>query len=443
MLTRWNYEDIKKYQHPLIRLKIGGTDGTTIDGDHIMAGSVSYKGGASSGGSLEPGGCIVGSLTFALYNYDNEYTDLITSGAQVDFYIGYGIPGVNAKYVRAARCYISEWTHKRGSITVTAYDALRKADKTKWTTWSFPMTVSSIIRTAANEAGFTVTGLSNMAGGSISVDLRTLNEDGTYTDPDISMTCRQAISEALKLSGNFGYCNQNGALTVGWFDWDNPALTIEDTFSASFAGARSYTGVQVGTNPVSGTSEYLYALGSNSFLTDDNAAAVEARLVTALVGHTFDCGSAGILQNPNLVPGDVVILQTPMGDKTVPITSITLKGSMIENISCEAQSYDEAEDERTDASTDAMAEQIEDLGDLDAAELSGLNDKITDINNTISGLKDDDTKMQDTLNDHESRIKTLEDEGGGGCSCKYKIEVIASADYPPTTIDEKTVYFVY
>lgn len=419
MKSTFNESTISKYPHPYIRLVVNGT---TITADDIVAGSFSYKGGASSGGSLEPGGCIVGSIGFAVYNYDSKYSNIVTEGASVKAYIGYGQTMKTATYALIATGTIAEWNIKRGTISVTAYDNLRQADKTMWTNWSFPMTVSEIIESAANEAGITVSSLPS-SGGSISVDLRTINEDGTYTDPTISMTCRQAISEALKLSGNFGYCNASGALKCGWFNWGTTAATIEDTFSASFTGAREYTGVQVGTRETLGTAEYLFALSSNNFLTDDNAADVESRLYDALVGYSFDCGGAGIIQNPNIEPGDIVTLVTPMGTKVVPITAITLKGSMVEQISCEATSYDEAEDERDDASNESLAEQIYDGNfDIDTSELEKA------INTNKQGVSD-----------NSDAIKALQTQLGG-----YSIVVISNTNYTALTIkDTHTIYFVY
>lgn len=419
MRSVFNESTIAKYPHPYIKLSVSGT---TIMADDVVAGSFSYKGGASSGGSLEPGGCIIGSIGFAVYNYDGKYSDIVKEGAIVTAYIGYGQSMDSAAYRQIARGIIAEWNIKRGTISVTAYDYLRKADKKMWTKWSFPMTVSEIIQSAAQQAGIGIASLPS-EGGSISVDLRTLNEDGTYSDPTISMTCRQAISEALKLSGNFGYCGANGALKCGWFNWGTSAKTIEDTFSASFAGARSYTGVQVGTRDVKGTSDYLFALSSNNFLTDDNAEEVESRLYDALVGYSFDCGSAGIIQNPNIEPGDVITLVTPMGTKTVPITAITLKGSMVEQISCEATSYDEAEDERTDATNDALAKTL-DSGDFDF--------DTTELEQEIATNKQG-------VSDNSDAIKALQTALGG-----YSIVVISSTDYAAlTTKDVDTIYFVY
>lgn len=405
-------ETIAKYQHPHVKLTVAGTSIPTKD---IVAGSFSYKGGASSGGTLEPGGCIIGSVGFALYNYDGKYTDLITDGATVSAYIGYGTSPDTATWAKCAQAYVSEWTIKRGTITVTAYDDLRKADKTMWPgPSSWPTTVKDIINSATEAAGITLK-QSPPSGGGISVDLRTKNEDGTYTDPDISMTCRQAISEALKLSGNFGYCDYSGGLVCDWFDWDDPALTITDTFSASFASAKSYTGIQVGTRDVVGSDEYMFALSSNNFLTDDNAEAVESRLYNALVGHTFDVGTAGILQNINLQPGDVVTLVTPMGTKKIPITSIALKDSMIEQITCEANSYDAAEDQRQDASNNALAEDV----------LGG------DFNFDTSALETQIEQAQTTAD------KALAALGG------YSIAVLSDTQWAETTPANNTVYFIY
>lgn len=423
MKSTFNESIIAKYPHPYIRLTVGGT---TITADDIVAGSFSYKGGASSGGNLEPGGCIIGSIGFAVYNYDGKYSGIVTEGASVEAYIGYGRTMDTASYNKIATGTIAEWNIKRGTISVTAYDNLRQADKAYWTTWSFPMSVNEIITAAANDAGISVATLPSH-GGSIPVDLRTENEDGTYTDPTISMTCRQAISEALKLSGNFGYCDENGDLKCGWFNWNSPAATIEDTFSASFAGARSYTGVQVGTEPVQGTSDYLFALSSNNFLTEANKYSVESELYDALVGYEFDCGSAGIIQNPNLEPGDIVTLVTPMGTKTVPITAITLKGSMVEQISCEASSYDEAEDEREEADNDALAEKMDTADfDIDTTELE-------------NGIATNKQGVADNSKAIKALQQTLEDALGG-----YRIKVMTETTYAQITKpDENTIYFLY
>lgn len=423
---------ITKYQHPHVKLVVNGT---TITGDDLLAGSFNYKGGASSGGSLEPGGCIIGSISFAVYNYDGKYSSVITDGATVEAYIGYGKTCKTATFAKVATGYISDWTIKRGSISVTAYDKLRAADKNYWTSWSFPMTVNEIIRSACSDAGITVANLPS-SGGSISVDLRPVNEDGTYGDVDISMTCRQALSEALKLSGNFGYCDADGNFKCDWFNWGSPAKTINDTFSASFQSAKSYTGVQVGTRAVKGSSGYLFALSSNSFLTDDNASAVESRLYNALVGYSFDTGGAGILQDPNLEPGDVVTLKTPMGTKTIPITAITLKGSMIESIACEATSYDEADDERTDASNDALAEQLDSGVDVD---LSEIEKQLTDIGDTANTANDTANEAKSTADGLLSAIEELQKALNG-----YKLAVMTEAAYDAlTSIDADTIYFLY
>lgn len=334
---------ILQYQHPRVKLVVGGT---TIYEDDFVSGSFSYRGGTSGGGAFAPGGCVISSVSFSLYNRDGSYSNLFSDGTQVQVYIGYGATAQTATYDLLCTVYCADVTKRNYKVSIKAYDKLRDADKKKWTTYSFPMTVSQIISSAASEAGISVDTLPTY-GASISVDLR--DDDGNQ--PELNMTCRQVIAQALLISGNYGYMTASGSLYCGWYSSTADA-TIDTAWlmDYSISDSRSYSGVQVYGQSPTGSTDRLYVLSSGAFITEDNCADIQSRLYTALVGTP--CYSAQIVAvcNPNITAGMMVQLTMPHAGSsqtvTLPITSVGIRGSMKATYSSETISTDEADDLR-------------------------------------------------------------------------------------------------
>ena len=350
---------ITTYQHPRIKLVVGST---TIYEDDLVSGSFSYRGGTTGGGEFAPGGCVISSASFTLYNRTGGYTNLISEGTQITIYIGYGASPSTATYDMLCTVYAAKVIKRSYKINVQAYDKLRDADKTKWTTFNFPMTVNQIITAAATEAGIQISQLPS-AGGLISVDLR----DADGNQPNLSMTCRQAIAQALLISGNFGYMTPAGLLYCGWYsasyDKDIPQSWL---FDYSMSDSQNYTGVQVYGQTPTGSNDRLFVLSSGKFITEDNCAAIQARLYTALVGINVRTGTFTAVCNPNIHPGQIVQVVVPQAGSTltftVPITAVTVKGSLKATYTCETISADEADDLRSDGlvNKDDVEKAIED-----------------------------------------------------------------------------------
>ena len=350
---------ITTYQHPRIKLVVGST---TIYEDDLVSGSFSYRGGTTGGGEFAPGGCVISSASFTLYNRTGGYTNLISEGTQITIYIGYGASPSTATYDMLCTVYAAKVIKRSYKINVQAYDKLRDADKTKWTTFNFPMTVNQIITAAATEAGIQISQLPS-AGGLISVDLR----DADGNQPNLSMTCRQAIAQALLISGNFGYMTPAGLLYCGWYsasyDKDIPQSWL---FDYSMSDSQNYTGVQVYGQTPTGSNDRLFVLSSGKFITEDNCAAIQARLYTALVGINVRTGTFVATCNPNIHPGQIVQVVVPQAGSTltftVPITAVTVKGSLKATYTCETISADEADDLRSDGlvNKDDVEKAIED-----------------------------------------------------------------------------------
>lgn len=336
---------IAQYQHPRIKLVVGGT---TIYEDDIASGSFCYRGGTTGGGAFAPGGCVISSCSFTVYNRTGSYTSTFAEGTQVQVYIGYGATPATASYDLLCTVYVAEATKRTYKIAVTCYDKLRDADKEKWTSYNFPMTVNQIISSAAGDAGITVSQLPT-SGGSISVDLR--DDDGNQ--PDLSMTCRQAISQALLISGNYGHMTPAGLLYCGWYGSTvDKVIQTSWIFDYNVTDAQDYTGVQVYGQTPTGTTTRLYVLSSGKFITEANCASIQARLYSALVGMSIRKGTFTVACNPNVKPGQIVQATVPMAGSnvtmTIPLTSVVIKGSLKATYSAEAISADQADDLRSD-----------------------------------------------------------------------------------------------
>ena len=331
---------IKRYQHPRIKIIAGVAE--IYEGD-IKA--FSFRAGTGSG-AFAPGGCVIASCNFTVINPDGRYSGLFVDGAEVQVYVGYGRTASTATYDLLCTVYAYGSTIRMSSIAVKCYDGLRKADKTKWTTYTFPTTANQIIESAAAEAGITIGSLP-ANGGDIPVDLR--DDDGQQ--PELSMTCRQAIAAALLISGNYGRMTADGRLQCGWYT-DQADVSVETSWLLDYTvtDSQAYTGVQVYGQEITGSDSRLYKLSSGQFVTEANCAAIQARLYEALVGLPVCEATVKMILDPNIPAGVMLDVTYPQAGSSVtariPITSVSVHGGMSATYSCDAITADEADDLR-------------------------------------------------------------------------------------------------
>lgn len=331
---------IKRYQHPRIKIIAGSVE--IYEGDIK---SFSFRSGTGSG-AFAPGGCVIASCNFTVLNPDGRYSGLFADGAEVQVYVGYGRTAATATYDLLCTVYAYGSTIRMSSIAVKCYDGLRKADKTKWTTYTFPMTANQIIESAAAEAGITISSLP-ANGGDIPVDLR----DDEGQQPELSMTCRQAIAAALLISGNYGRMTADGRLQCGWYT-DQADVSVETSWLLDYTvtDSQAYTGVQVYGQEITGSDSRLYKLSSGQFVTEANCAAIQARLYEALVGLPVCEATVKMILDPNIPAGVMLDVTYPQAGSSVtariPITSVSIHGGMSATYSCDAITADEADDLR-------------------------------------------------------------------------------------------------
>lgn len=334
---------IRQYQHPRIKIVIGAL---TLYEDDMVSGSFAYKAGVSAGGAFAPGGCVISSCSFSVYNKDGSLSNTFTENAQVTVYIGYGATNASATYDKLCTMFVANVKKRNYRLTIQCFDKLRAADKHKWTAVTFPSTVNTIIQSAATQAGIQVNQYPT-AGGGIQVDLR----DSDGNQPTLDITCRQALSEALLISGNYGYLNADGQLVCGWYSNSaDEVLDADFLFDFSYENEQTYTGVQVYGQTPTGSTTRLYVLSSATFLNDVNKVDVQSRLAAALMNKPIMTADVTAVCNPNIKQG--MILQVPHPEAgvwqndNVYIMDLSIAGGFLAKYSSETISADEADDLR-------------------------------------------------------------------------------------------------
>lgn len=330
-------EIIAQYEHPRFKLVVDGTEEIY---ENMLEGSVSLKLGCSDSSRFDVGGCVVGSLSFTIADFDARFNGYFFNESTIDLYVGYGSSVDSAEYVEFGHFKVAEATRNQSIISITAYDALRDADKVEfvYNGNAATLTTNEIITIAAGLANITV---GTLPSNTITVDTSTFTK----------MTCRQAMQYAMEASGNFAYINHLGQLTCRWFDLANPIKTFDDSFGSTFSENWTYTGVMV-NGELTGTDGYVYSLSNNPFVNDSNKSAVAQRLYSILYDQGFYEASITVpLADPRIEPGDVVTVYEygPMNTKTariMPVTNITFKSELAETLSCSAASADTLDDLR-------------------------------------------------------------------------------------------------
>lgn len=347
---------IEECEHPQTRIMTGS--GHIIE-DKLASPPLFQSGTAS--GRYEPGGCIASSMTVQIYDYNGEEAPYFTNGTELRLQVKYR---TQSEWTTIGAVNINDQSTDGKVITLTCYDRLKDGDKITYN-GQFPATIDQIIQTAAGQLNIQVSQLPP-AGGSITID----------PEQTPSMTVRQALLYSAQAAGCFIRIDENGALSAGWYNLSDIRKTYEDAFGGEFAPTHIYTGVQV-AGEIQGSEGYVYTLDGNPFITENNAAQIRQRLYDALVGVPVPSVSISVLTDPRLQPGDTVQVPCFGGSGqvlvyTMPITSISFRGTMRETISCETATADQLQDKRTASAHEQTERVLEDAKAYTDQQIAGM-----------------------------------------------------------------------
>lgn len=337
---------------PSIRMQFVPASGTAFwldDGD-FWADSISFSEATSQSGEFSVGAAVIGSFGFTLNNFSGRFSDEVFPGAMVIPLLYYTING-EPEYLPKGAFYIASHKTMGNLIRCTAYDGMKLLDEHQ-TDITYPATVQAIVQNICTANAIT------LATATI--------PNGTYqvSKPDETLTDRQMLSYLCQITGNFAKIDENGHLTVGWYDFANP-VTISHTFDGkdlwtdpvTITGIKGYApsadeGATEEDTYTYGSDDCLLVIEDNPYMTASNLEAICTMIGQRICGQAFRPGSLPILANPCIQAGDVLQITDNITHAVylLPATQITYTKSLTENVSCDFADDAEADLRPTSAS---------------------------------------------------------------------------------------------
>lgn len=246
-------EELRIY-HANVKAKLADGAILTIDDDDLMAGGLSIETATSQSGSFDLGGMVIGKLTMRITNAEDRFTPHDFTGAEMSPKIGLELSEDHKGYDggtlkdRASGDWLDggalsdhgsgdsyddglfadwaltkvEWLDKgvftaeraatSGSVwTIAAYDGMAKLDRDYGESrLSYPATFRQMAQDACDVCGLV-----------LSPD-RFAGEDRVFKKrPEgENLTFRAVLSYAAQVTGNYGFCDNQGRLSFRWYDID-------------------------------------------------------------------------------------------------------------------------------------------------------------------------------------------------------------------------------
>lgn len=365
------------------------SDGTVlhIGNAHIWSNGFKVDDDVSGSGSFDIGAAIIGKFTLVLNNiYDDfsgyDFTDAIISNVKV----GLKLPDDTVESVKKGVFAVDEPTYNGSIITLECLDNMSKFDRPySESKLIYPATLGAIVRDACSCCGV------SLAADSVAFDGCDIVIP-ERPDGDDSYTFRQVLSWAGQISCHWCRCNENGELSLGWYDteqyeklsqicdggtfnpWSegdavdggtlNPWSAGDALDGGAFKDFNKYhhiysissrtvstddvviTGVRVvkesseGDNTVyqSGTEGYVLSIEENRFIQGDMGSTVAASLGEKLIGLRFRPLSVSCLSDPSIEAGDIAAVSDRKGNTYFTlITSTTFQAGNYQKVSCDAE----------------------------------------------------------------------------------------------------------
>ena len=383
------YNDNRNY---IVSCDITFSDGTkkTVTNAQIWSGGFKVEDSVSGSNNFEIGAAIVGKFTLVLNNIYDDYSDYDFYGAEIsNVKCGLKLPDGTTESVSFGKYTVDEPKYNGSIITLTCLDNMSKFDRPySESNLTYPATLGQIVRDACNICDVP-----------LASDSATFDNDDYVVDtrPDDNTTFREVLSWAGQISCHWLKCNNNGQLSLRWYDREtydklfgvydagnfnddiekdtvdagtfaNPAdggVIDFGTFSDSekYHHIYSTTSTDMSTDDVTitgirvterapedaedqedivyqyGEDGYVLGIEGNEFIQSGKGSQVASYLGGKIVGLTFRPLSLTCLSDPTIEAGDLAIFTDRKGRsyKTL-ITSTTFQAKNYQKVSCDAES---------------------------------------------------------------------------------------------------------
>lgn len=195
----------------------------TLTNSDFMEGGVVLDDGTSSPGSFEIGCACIGQLTLILNNYTEKFDFRQFYDATIKLSIGLQLSD-HVEWIPRGAYTVNSSTIEGRTIKIIAYDFMDKFDQPySESGLIYPASLGTILRDCCSRRGIVLQTVS-FPNDNYIVDKRP--EDDSLTD-------REIISYIAQLAGCYARMNNQGALTLEWYEWER--FYKEDTlFGGTF-----------------------------------------------------------------------------------------------------------------------------------------------------------------------------------------------------------------
>lgn len=343
-----------------------------IDNSDLWQNGMKLDTATSSANSFDLGAIITGQLTLTLNNIDEKFTDYdFTDCTATNVKVGLKLPDGTTESLSYGKFYLNDAKYNGSIITLTFYDGIYKFDRPySKSNLTYPATLGQILRDACS--------VCDVPMGTVEFD----NDDYVVQSrpDDKSLTFRQVLKWIGEISVHYFCTDEEGRLSVGWYDLESQNNQIEETIlqdtdgenildtnnneiiTSIESGIRHFVSLSVGLDDVvitgvrvlhdvegdSGTETITYQAGSDGYLIEisknkliqgDEGTNVANMVAAKLVGLRFRAYQATGLSDPTREVGDTVWLIDRKNNryKSV-ITNNTFQPGNFQNFSCGAVS---------------------------------------------------------------------------------------------------------
>lgn len=343
-----------------------------IDNSDLWQNGMKLDTATSSANSFDLGAIITGQLTLTLNNIDEKFTDYdFTDCTATNVKVGLKLPGGTTESLSYGKFYLNDAKYNGSIITLIFYDGIYKFDQPySKSNLTYPATLGQILRDACS--------VCDVPMGTVEFD----NDDYVVQSrpDDKSLTFRQVLKWIGEISVHYFCTDEEGRLSVGWYDLESQNNQIEETIlqdtdgenildtnndeiiTSIESGIRHFVSLSVGLDDVvitgvrvlhdvegdSGTETITYQAGNDGYLIEisknkliqgDEGTNVANMVAAKLVGLRFRAYQATGLSDPTREVGDTVWLIDRKNNiyKSV-ITNNTFQPGNFQNFSCGAVS---------------------------------------------------------------------------------------------------------
>lgn len=313
----------------------------TLTHSEILSSGFSFEEGVSGSGTFDIGAAVIGKFKLMIDNIDEQYNNYDFEGATIYPRIGLRLSSSDEIFNKGVYT-VDEVTSSGGVIVITALDNLSKFEKEYDSPLAYPASLADIVIDACNQCGVPL--------------LSPIFDNCTYIVKQRPTDCTylDIISYVAQMAGCFAKCDNNGYLTLKWYDTSVFESDSSKYHQINQLGSQNIsaipvliTGVEVAevsedSNEVVsymyGEAGYVLSVLNNPLIQKGDAETIAKYLGTKIIGMQFYPLTVTARSDPSIEAGDAAIVIDRKGrEYRCYLTNIAFTVGDMEAFNCDAE----------------------------------------------------------------------------------------------------------